>query len=35
MNILFAIKGTGNGHLSRARAVIPHLKKYGKVDLLV
>lgn len=35
MNILYAIQGTGNGHLSRARAIIPLLKKYGKLDLLV
>lgn len=35
MKILYAIQGTGNGHLSRARAVIPHLKKYGELDILV
>ena len=35
MKILYAIQGTGNGHLSRARAVIPHLEKYGELDLLV
>ncbi|SMO60767.1 glycosyltransferase family protein [Solitalea koreensis] len=35
MKILFAIQGTGNGHISRARDIIPHLKKYGELDLLV
>lgn len=35
MNILFAIQGTGNGHLSRAISLLPELKKHGKVKLLV
>lgn len=35
MKILYAIQGTGNGHLSRAQDIIPELKKYGNVDLLV
>ena len=35
MKILFAIQGTGNGHLSRAREVIPHLLNYGELDLLI
>lgn len=35
MKILYAIQGTGNGHVSRAREIIPHLKKFGKVDLLL
>lgn len=35
MKILFAIQGTGNGHLSRARDVYPELAKYGQVDVLV
>jgi uncharacterized protein (TIGR00661 family) len=35
MKILFAIQGTGNGHLSRAREIIPHLLNYGDIDLLV
>lgn len=35
MKILFAIQGTGNGHLSRARDVYPELLKYGQVDVLV
>ena len=35
MKILFAIQGTGNGHLSRARDIIPHLQNYGELDLMV
>lgn len=35
MKILYAIQGTGNGHISRAREVIPHLLKYGELDLLI
>lgn len=35
MKILFAIQGTGNGHISRAREIIPLLQNYGQVDLLV
>ncbi|MEC5394445.1 glycosyltransferase family protein [Bergeyella sp. RCAD1439] len=35
MKILYAIQGTGNGHVSRAREIIPHLKKQGELDLLV
>ena len=35
MKILFAIQGTGNGHISRAREIIPYLKRYGQVDTLV
>jgi uncharacterized protein (TIGR00661 family) len=35
MKILYAIQGTGNGHLSRARDIIPILQKKGEVDILV
>ena len=35
MKILYAIQGTGNGHLSRAREIVPLLQQYGEVDLLV
>ncbi|MFN4083595.1 MAG: glycosyltransferase family protein [Bacteroidia bacterium] len=35
MKILYAIQGTGNGHISRAQEIIPHLLNYGHVDLLV
>lgn len=35
MKILYAIQGTGNGHLSRAREIIPLLREKCEVDLLV
>jgi uncharacterized protein (TIGR00661 family) len=35
MKILFAIQGTGNGHISRAREIVPLLQQYGELDLLV
>jgi len=35
MKILYAIQGTGNGHISRAREIVPLLQKYGEVDLLI
>lgn len=35
MKILYGIQGTGNGHISRAREVVPYLQKYGDVDLLI
>lgn len=35
MKILYAIQGTGNGHISRAREIIPYLKKYGELDILI
>ncbi len=35
MKILYAIQGTGNGHISRAREIVPLLQQYGQVDLLV
>lgn len=35
MKILYAIQGTGNGHLSRARDIIPVLRNVGEVDILI
>lgn len=35
MKILYAIQGTGNGHLSRAREIIPLLQQHGALDVLV
>ncbi|MFD1003083.1 glycosyltransferase family protein [Ohtaekwangia kribbensis] len=35
MKILFAIQGTGNGHLARAEDVIPVLQQYGDLDLFI
>jgi len=33
--ILYAIQGTGNGHVARAREIIPILQKYGQVDVVL
>lgn len=35
MKILYGIQGTGNGHLSRAIELIPHLKEIAEVDVLI
>lgn len=35
MNILFAVQGTGNGHVSRAREILPYLQQHGNVSLLI
>lgn len=35
MKLLYAIQGTGNGHLARAEDVIPVLRQYGDLDLFV
>ena len=35
MKILYAIHRTGNGHISRARDIIPELQKKGVVDILI
>ena len=35
MKILYAIQGTGNGHVSRAREIVPLLQQHGEVDLLI
>lgn len=35
MKILYAIQGTGNGHLARASALIPAFEKFGQVDVLL
>ncbi|NBW32827.1 MAG: glycosyl transferase [Cytophagia bacterium] len=35
IKILYAVQGTGNGHLSRAGALIPALQKRGELDLLI
>lgn len=35
MKILYAIQGTGNGHISRAREIVPLLQKHGDLDLLI
>ena len=35
MKILYAIQATGNGHISRAEALLPLFKKFAEVDILV
>jgi uncharacterized protein (TIGR00661 family) len=35
MKILYAIQGTGNGHLSRAMDIVPLLQQKGEVDIVV
>ena len=35
MNILYAVQGTGNGHISRAIQLYPFLKSYGNVDFFI
>ncbi|WP_316770920.1 glycosyltransferase family protein [Pedobacter frigiditerrae] len=35
MKILYAIQGTGNGHVSRAREIVPLLQKHGDLDILI
>jgi uncharacterized protein (TIGR00661 family) len=35
MKILYAIQGTGNGHLTRAKEIVPLLKKMADVDVLI
>lgn len=33
MRILYAVQATGNGHISRAIELLPHLSKYGDTDI--
>lgn len=35
MRIFYAVQATGNGHISRAMELLPHLKKYGEVDIFL
>ncbi len=35
MKILYAIQGTGNGHISRAREIIPYLQEFCQCDILI
>ena len=35
MKILYAIQGTGNGHVARAREIVPILQKHHEVDVLL
>lgn len=35
MRILYGVQGTGNGHVSRAKEIIPYLKEYAEIDVLI
>ena len=35
MRIFYAVQATGNGHISRAMELMPHLEQYGKVDVFL
>lgn len=35
MKILYAVQATGNGHISKAMELLPHLEEYGVVDIFL
>ncbi|RYF93584.1 MAG: glycosyl transferase, partial [Chitinophagaceae bacterium] len=35
MKILYAVQGTGNGHVCRALEIIPALQQKAEVDILI
>ncbi|MBN8687501.1 MAG: glycosyl transferase [Chitinophagales bacterium] len=35
MKIFYAVQATGNGHISRAMSLLPHLQQYGTVDIFL
>jgi uncharacterized protein (TIGR00661 family) len=35
VKILYAIQGTGNGHIARAEDIVPILRQYGELDLFI
>lgn len=35
MKIFYAVQATGNGHISRAMELLPHLQRYGSVDIFL
>jgi uncharacterized protein (TIGR00661 family) len=35
MKIFYAVQATGNGHISRAMELLPHLRRYGEVDIFL
>jgi uncharacterized protein (TIGR00661 family) len=35
MKIFYAVQATGNGHISRAMELFPHLEKFGTVDIFL
>lgn len=35
MKIFYAVQASGNGHIARAREILPYLKRYGTVDVFL
>ena len=35
MKIFYAVQATGNGHIARAKELIPYLQRYGQVDVFL
>lgn len=35
MKILYGVQGTGHGHISRAKVVLPKLREFAEVDVLI
>ena len=35
MKILYGVQGTGHGHISRARVILPRLREIAQVDVLI
>lgn len=35
MKILYAVQATGNGHIARAKELLPYLEQYGNVDVFL
>jgi uncharacterized protein (TIGR00661 family) len=35
MKIFYAVQATGNGHIARAKELVPYLQRYGQVDILL
>lgn len=35
MKIFYAVQATGNGHIARAKELVPYLQRYGRVDVFL
>lgn len=35
MKILYAVQATGNGHISRAKEILPYLREFGETDIML
>jgi hypothetical protein len=35
MKIFYAVQATGNGHIARAKELVPYLQRYGQVDVFL